>query len=91
MCYEDDINEDFGIEVEVEDEEADFKWKLASLNVDLALKFADLEEVKANSLLFQVDPKLYFANIAFVRKDIQTIHSKIGELAIAHYKNKGGV
>ena len=71
-----DVNKEFGIEVE-EDENTDKKWKLACLNVDLALNFSLLTDALNNRYLMKTNPSLYYERVMDGKKALWEVHKQV--------------
>ncbi len=77
--YEYDLNKDFGNDVEESQQENE--WKLAALNVDLALKKSLLDDAKNNMFLLRKDYEGYLSNIVKAKKELLEIHVACLEVA----------
>lgn len=66
-------------------ETSDPEWEIACLNVDLSLKFHELNEAKKNFAL--LDGAEYYRELSRIQKDIAEIHKKIIDIAIPFVSN----
>lgn len=77
--YKYELNKDFGIDVE--EAQQDNEWKLAALNVDLALKKSILDDAKNNNYLLRKDYEGYLSNIVRAKRELLEIHVACLEVA----------